>query len=104
MADYEHIFQEVEHIACESVSCVTNCKISESDMYLAKTKFTSCVSMARQLAFLFMHDHYGISYRHIAEHAKMTIGAIMKCVGKARIYRISDSTYSRAYKLMNERL
>lgn len=104
MADNNHIFLKVEHAACECAAAATNCDISKSDIYSGRTKTTLGISLARQMAMMFMHDHYGINYRRIAERAHMTVGAVMKCVGKARRYRFSDPLYSLVYRLMDERL
>lgn len=104
MTDYVHVFRRVEHAACECASIATSCQMSESEIYSGRTKTTLCVSVARQMAMLFMHDHYGISYRRIAERAQMTMESAMRCVRKAREYRFSDSIYGFVYDLMDERL
>lgn len=103
--DYnKRIFIKIEHTACECVSEAMGRAIQENDIYSGRTKTTLAVSVARQLAFLFMHDIYGISYRRIAERARMTTNAVMKCVGKARVYRFNDPIYNLVYDLMNKRL
>lgn len=104
MNNNNHIFQKVEHIACKCVTEAMGCHVSEDCIYSGRTKTTLAVSVARQLAFLFMHDHYGISYRRIAERAQMTVNAVMKCVGKARRYRFADPIYNRVYDMINSKL
>lgn len=80
------------------------CPVTEECIYLGRTKTTLAVSVARQLAFLLMHDNFGISYRRIAERSQMTVNAVMKCVGKAREYRFSDPVYKKVYLLMEKKL
>lgn len=104
MDNKEYIFQKIEKVACECVSEATGSTLPYAGIYSGHTKTTFTVSVARQLAFLFMHDHYGINYRRIAERAKMTVNAVMKCVGKAREYRFFDPVYNKVYQLMEERL
>ena len=104
MNNNKYIFQKIEKIACCCASEATGGVLSESCIYSGRTKTTLVVSIARQLAFLFMHDHYGISYRHIAERSQMTVNAVMKCVGKARRYRFTDPVYNRVYDMINNKL
>lgn len=78
--------------------------VKDDCIYSVRKKTTLSVSVARQLAFLFMHDKYGISYRKIAGRANMTVNAVMKCVRKAREYRFTDNIYSIVYKLIDEKL
>lgn len=104
MDNNEFIFCKVEKTACECTSEIINNRISECDIYSGRTKTTLGVSIARQLAFLFMHDKYGISYRKIAGRANMTVNAVMKCVGKAREYRFTDNIYGIVYNLIDEKL
>lgn len=104
MNNNNYVFQRVENIACKCVTEAMGCPVSEDCIYSGHTKTTLVVSVARQLAFLFMHDHYGISYRRIAERAQMTVNAVIKCVGKARRYRFSDPIYNLVYDMINSKL
>lgn len=104
MNNSNHIFQKIENIACKCVSETMDCSVMEDCIYSGHTKTTLAVSVARQLAFLFMHDHYGFSYRRIAERSQMTVNAVMKCVGKARRYRFTDPIYNRVYDMINNKL
>lgn len=105
-SNYRHkqTFSKLERIACRCASLATDSEISENEIYSGRTKTTLGISVARQMAFLFMHDHYGIRYRRIAEHAQMTIGAVMKNVRKARTYKFSDPVYKLVYNMMSEKL
>lgn len=98
------IFYKIERVACECASESIGVNLSATKLYEGKKRTTLAISVARQLAFLFMHDNFGISYRRISEHSKMTINSVMKCVRKAREYRFSDIVYKKVYKLIEERL
>lgn len=104
MDNNEYIFRKVERIACECASVATSGTVLDTSIYSGKTKTSLGISIARQLAFLFMHDHYGISYRRISKRAQMTVNAVMKCVGKARQYRFTDPIYRSVYEMINNRL
>lgn len=98
------IFYKIERVACECVSESIGVNLSAAKLYEGKKRTTLAISVARHLAFLFMHDHYGISYVLIAERAKMGVKSVMKCVRKAREYRFSDIVYKKVYKKIEERL
>ena len=104
MDNNNYVFQKVEHIACECATEAMGSPVPDDCIYLGRTKTTLATSVARQLAFLFMHDHYGISYRRISERSRMTVNAVMKCVGKARRYRFTDPIYNRVYDMINNKL
>lgn len=99
---YDCIFRKVEKAACRSASIVTGRKLDAEEIYSGKTKTMLHISIARSLAFLVMHDSYGIKYAAIAERAGMSEKAVMKSCAKARIYRFLDSTYKKTYEsIMN---
>lgn len=104
MPNYTYIYRKVEHITCECTSTVIGSDIAPDEMYMGRTKTAFGISVARQMAFMVMHDHYGINYRSIAEHSQMTIGTVMKCVRKARMYRFTDSVYSLVYNMIEDKL
>lgn len=104
MNKYDEIFKKIEQTACACVTQTLKQDTHTHNLYLGRTKTTLAISVARQLAFLFMHDHYAISYHQIAQHANFTTNAVMKCVRKAREYRFSDPLYKDIYQKINNTL
>ncbi len=104
MTNREHVFCKIEHVACECAAFATNKQVPEADIYSGTTKTTLQISIARQLALLFMHDSYGISYKQISARSRMDIKSVMRCVRKAREFIFIDPIYSLVYKMMDERL
>ena len=97
---YDRIFDRVEFVTCTCVSAVTGRNMNKDEIYSGKTKTLLQVSIARSIAFMVMHDTYGIRYSKIAHRAGMSDKAVMKSTARARIYRFSDPIYKRTYELM----
>ena len=101
---YDRIFDRVEYVTCKCVSAVTGRSMDKDEIYSGKTKTLLQVGIARSIAFMVMHDTYGIHYSRIAQRAGMSDKAVMKSTAKARIYRFSDPVYRMAYELIMNRL
>lgn len=101
---YERIFDKVEKAACKCATATTGNFVDVTEIYFGKTKTSLAVSVARSLAFMIMHDTYGIKYQAIAQRADMSEKAVMKSTAKARIYRFSDPIYNRTYELISNQL
>lgn len=97
---YDRIFDKVEMAACNCATEVTRVNVKPEDIYSGKTKTTLAVSIARSMAFMVMHDSYGIKYSLIAKRAGMSEKAVMKSTAKARAFRFSDYYYKKTYELM----
>ncbi len=100
----ENVFLKIEKVACECSSVATNAIVDISELYQGRTKTSTAISVARQMALLFMHDHYGISYRRIARRSNMKVESAIRCVRKAREWRFTDPIYGLVYQLMEDKL
>lgn len=98
------IFVKIEEACAHASSETTGTLVKPCNLYEGRGKTPFSVSMARALAFVFMHDHYGINYRRIAERSRMTVNAVMKCMVKARELRFIDPTYKECYERIEKML
>lgn len=97
----------IHHIESTAIRCtneILNDTITQDQLYKGVTKVKSSVSLARRMVFLFMHDHYGLSYRYIAIRAGFTTNAVIHAVMKARVLRFIDTAYRNTYNLIDKRL
>ena len=94
----EKTYSHVEKTVIRCISALTGKVIDKSDIYSGKTKCPACISMARGLVFLFLHDHYGITYKSIARRAGMKENSVIHVVVKVRNLRFTDKLYQLAYE------
>ncbi len=100
----ENVFAKIEETCAHASSETTGTLVKPCKLYEGRGKTPFPVSLARALAFVFMHDHYGINYRQIAERSQMTVNAVMKCMAKARELRFTDPAYKDCYERIDKML
>lgn len=96
--------KHIESVSVRYASLMTGDEIQIQQLYKGVTKVRASVSLARRMAFLFMHDQYGISYSNIAKWSGFTQNAVIHAVMKARVLRFIDRLYMTTYNLINKNL
>lgn len=104
---YIRIFKHIESVCCECAEAVLSTNVRPEVLY-SDRKPTLATSVARGIAFMIMHDFYGIRYSVIAWHARMNVNSIIHKVISTRTYVYSsyygDSIYKNVHSLVMEKL
>lgn len=100
----ETVYKKIEEACVSASGEITGTEVHACNIYVGRTKTPLAISMARALAFVFMHDVYAVNYRKIAERSSMSVRAVMRCAAKARELRFIDPVYRKCYELIENRL
>lgn len=97
------IFNKIEDVCCQCV-CETIGGDIDREYFYSIRKPALGMAIARGIAFVIMHDMYAMTYKEIADRAKMGEKSVMMRVRIIREYISNDALYSKIYNIIKERL